>query len=128
MKSLFKSFAILNLKLVSSSNFNVDELTISSNASWTIHSDGTFTNFTSILGTDGLLLAEAAIGISNSITASDVVLSGQGWAKYWMYGISELYTKTNNANGTTIKPEKDTERVIAFNSVKIKLLNDGRHP
>ena len=45
------------------------------------------------------LLAEAINGISNSITASDVVLSGQGWDQYWMYGISELYTKTNNANG-----------------------------
>ena len=30
-------------------NFNVDELTISSNASWTIHSDGTFTNFSVFL-------------------------------------------------------------------------------
>ena len=28
-----------------------------------------------------------------------MVLSGQGWDQYWMYGISELYTKTNNANG-----------------------------
>ena len=26
-------------------------------------------------------------------------VSGQGWDQYWMYGISELYTKTNNANG-----------------------------
>ena len=34
----------------------------------------------------------------------------------------EKFCKTNNAKGTTIKPEKDTERVIAFNSVKIKLL------
>ena len=80
-------------------NFNVGELIISSNATWTVHSDGTYSNFSSILETDGLLLAEAINGISNSITASDVVLSGQGWDQYWMYGISELYTKTNNANG-----------------------------
>ena len=79
-------------------NINVSELIISSNATWTVHSDGTYSNFSSILETDGLLL-EVINGISNSITASDVVLSGQGWDQYWMYGISELYTKTNNANG-----------------------------
>ena len=39
-----------------------------------------------------------------------------------MWNLFEKFCKTNNANGTTIKPEKDTERVIAFNSVRIKLL------
>ena len=39
-----------------------------------------------------------------------------------IWNLFEKFCKTNNANGTTIKPEKDTERVIAFNSVKIKLL------
>ena len=32
------------------------------------------------------------------------------------------YLLISTINGTTIKPEKDTERVIAFNSVKIILL------
>ena len=39
-----------------------------------------------------------------------------------IWNLFEKFCKTNNANGTTINPEKDTERVIAFNSVKIKLL------
>ena len=32
-----------------------------------------------------------------------------------IWNLFEKFCKTNNANGTTIKPEKDTERVIAFN-------------
>ena len=40
-------------------NFNVGELIISSNASWTVHSDGTYSDFLSILETDGLLFSRS---------------------------------------------------------------------
>ena len=72
-----------------------DTLTVDAGAQWELYNDGSFTDFNSILGTDGFLLAAASSSITNNLRASDIQLTGLGVDAFWLYGISDLHVVTN---------------------------------
>ena len=75
---------------VSMGSLEVEQLTLDAGASWSIYSDGTFTDYGSLLNSNAFLLGVSTNTISNGLTASDVELTGEGMDAYWLYGISGL--------------------------------------
>ena len=75
---------------VSMGSLEVEQLTLDAGASWSLYSDGTFTDYGSLLNSNAFLLGVSTNTISNGLTASDVELTGEGMDAYWLYGISGL--------------------------------------
>ena len=71
-------------------SLEVEQLTLDAGASWSLYSDGTFTDYGSLLNSNAFLLGVSTNTISNGLTASDVELTGEGMDAYWLYGISGL--------------------------------------
>ena len=74
-----------------------DSLMVDAGALWQLYNDGSFTDFNSVLGTDGFLLGASSGAITNNMLVSDVQLTGVGVDAFWLYGISDLHVVTNGA-------------------------------